>query len=893
MASQTQSSSSVSAFVSALILNLIIFAVFLIVFVVCKDRFKRVYQPRSTVDTVPNRLRADPQPRGAFAWITFILSKPESYIIEKAGVDGYFFLRYMLTFASLGIVGGLFIWPVLFAVNATGGANQKGFDIISYSNNVGRWRSFAHVFCSWLFFGLVIYTIYKELIYYTSFRHALQTTPLYSSLISSKTLFIDNVPDSMLDEDTLHRLFPAAVNVWYTRDTKELQDLVKKRTKLSGKLENSIVKVVGKAIKLRAKAEKKNKPVPEPANEITSYIPEKKLPTYKDSWIPFIGKKKSLFTTGIDEVGDYNKKINEEQLKYPDGFEKTGSVFIEFANHLELQRAYQGVPYSKELKYSRRFTSIGPDDVVWENSGLTAKVRAGKRSIAITILTLTIIFWAIPVAVVGAISNINYLTEKVHFLRFINNMPSVLMGIITALLPTIALAVLMMLLPPFIRKMGKLSGCMTAQSVDFWTQQWYYGFQVVQVFLVATCTSAAASSVSDVIENPSSAMPLLGQKLPAAANFYISYMLLQGLSISSGALAQIVGLILSFFLGRILDSTPRKKWNRYNTLGTPSWGTTYAAFGLFTVIMLVYSIISPIIIAFTTIAYLLIYVAYLYNLNYVLDRNVDNRGRNYPLALFEVFVGLYLAELCLIALFVMPKNWACVVLEAVMLAATVAAHLYCRWKFEPLLDTVPVGAMKEANGGIAGAYPMSDQGLRQIQEEGQNYFVADGSESSKFSEYGEGAKRNSLASDSHTAATDLEKIGTLDNEERPFTQANVTEEQVNKFDARRYASPSFVKGYVNRYFKPRTYLSFNYVRSILPASWQDPVPDQGQTFKDPAASVDEPYLWIARDSQGLSRSFVERCQGKLLISDENAVVEENGKNRYTGPPPDYKPIHKA
>ncbi|KAH3663828.1 hypothetical protein OGAPHI_005231 [Ogataea philodendri] len=890
--SQQQSSSSVSAFVSALILNLIIFGVFVSIFVALKGKYTRVYQPRATVDTVPPKLKADPQPKGAFAWVNYILSKPESYVIEKAGIDGYFFLRYLVTFASIGLVGGLFLWPVLFAVNATGGANQSGFDIISYSNNLGRWRSFAHVFCSWLFFGIVIYTIYKELIYYTSFRHAIQTTPYYSSLLSSRTLFIDNLPEEIQDEATLHRLFPAAVNIWYTRDTKELQKLIKKRGKLSGKLEGSFVKLIGKAIKLRSKAVKKNKPLPEPANEITSYIPQKKLPTYKDTWIPFIGKKKDLLTTGVDEVGDYNEKINKEQLNYPDGYEKTGSVFIEFASHLELQRAYQGVPYAKELKYSRRFTSSAPEDIVWENSGLTAKARSGKRTIAATVLTLTIIFWAIPVAVVGFISNINYLTSKLHFLRFINNMPDVLMGIITALLPTIALAVLMMLLPPFIRKMGKVGGCMTAQSVDHWTQQWFFAFQVVQVFLVATCTSAAASSVTQVMEDPSMAMSLLGQKLPAASNFYISYMLLQGLSISSGALAQIVGLILSFILGRFLDNTPRKKWNRYNTLGTPSWGTSYAAFGLFTVIMLVYSIISPIIIAFTTIAYFLIYIAYLYNLNYVLDHTVDNRGRNYPLALFEVFVGLYVAEFCLIALFVMPKNWACVVLEALMVAVTVAAHLYMRWKFEPLLETVPVGAIKEVSGGQAGAYPMSDQGLRQIREEGENYFVSGSSDSSKYVENDSATKQPFSPSDTHTAATDLEKIATLDNEERPFNQATVAEGQ-NQLDPRKYASASFVKGYVDRYFKPRQYLSFNYVRSILPASWQTPVAKSNDTYKDPAVTLDEPHLWIAKDSQGLSTSFVESCQGKILISDENAVVEENGKNNYTGPPPDYTPTEKA
>ncbi|GMF03794.1 unnamed protein product [Ambrosiozyma monospora] len=222
---------------------------------------------------------------------------------------------------------------------------------------------------------------------------------------------------------------------------------------------------------------KKNKPVPEPSDEIVSYVKEKKLPTYKEKPIPFLYKKKSLLTTGIEEVGEYNQKIKEEQAKYPDGFEKTGTVFIEFATELECQRAYQGVPYAKELRLSRRFTDIPPSDIVWENAGSGFAVRKSKYAIAAAVLTLTIIFWSIPVAFVGFVSNIDHLTEKVHFLRFINNMPSSLMGIITGLLPTVLLAVLMSLLPPFIRKMGKIGGCMSVQATEQWCQQWYFAFQ--------------------------------------------------------------------------------------------------------------------------------------------------------------------------------------------------------------------------------------------------------------------------------------------------------------------------------------------------------------------------------------------------------------------------------
>ena len=62
-----------------------------------------------------------------------------------------------------------------------------------------------------------------------------------------------------------------------------------------------------------------------------------------------------------------------------------------------------------------------------------------------------IIFWAIPVAFVGSISNINYLTNRVHFLKFILNIPPVILGIVTGLLPSIMLAILMALLPIILR----------------------------------------------------------------------------------------------------------------------------------------------------------------------------------------------------------------------------------------------------------------------------------------------------------------------------------------------------------------------------------------------------------------------------------------------------------
>ncbi len=190
----------------------------------------------------------------------------------------------------------------------------------------------------------------------------------------------------------------------------------------------------------------------------------------------------------------------------------------------------------------------------------------------LTICLLTS-FRCIPVAVVGAISNITYLVQVAPFLSFILKCPKVILGVITGLLPSVMLAVLMALLPIYLRLMSKLAGKVTLSSVELRTQSFYFWFQVIQVFLVTTMASAATSAVPQIIKNPSSVTTLLAQDLPTASNFYISYFILQGLTFSAGALLQIVGLILYKLLSKILGSTPRKLYNRWANLSAIGWGT--------------------------------------------------------------------------------------------------------------------------------------------------------------------------------------------------------------------------------------------------------------------------------------------------------------------------------
>lgn len=874
------SSTSASQLLSALIPVLVLFAVYMLIFLVLRKKQQRVYEPRHVVDTVPADLNPGESPKGALAWILNLLKRPQVYILQQTGPDGYFFVRFLFEFAVICFLGCFLTWPILFPVNATNSNGNKQLDMLTIGNVKGKWRYLAHVFVSWLFFGAVIFIIYRELVYYTTFRHALQTTPLYDSLLSSRVLLLTEIPQKALQESELRAYFPTATNIWYGRDYKDLEKSVKERTKLAKKYEGSLNGVLTKATKLRLKCQKKGKAVPEPEDDLNKYLKDgKKRPTHRLKFL--IGKKVDTLDYGVDKLGELNREIKKAQLEHNSN-PQLPSVFLEFPSQLELQKAYQAIPFSKELKKSGRYVGLAPDDVIWENLALTSTKRRIKKIIANTVLTLTIIFWAIPVAVVGAISNIDYITEKLTFLKFINKMPSKLMGIITGLLPVVALAILMSLVPPFIRKMAKVSGCLTVQQVDRYCQQWYFAFQAVHSFLVVTIASAATSVIQTIIDDPSSALSLLANKIPKASNFYLDYLCLYGLVFSSKLLLQMVPLILAQFLGKILDKTPRAKWNRYTTLGMPTFGVLYPGFELIALIALCYAILAPLVLGFLAIAFALIFAAYLYSLIFVMAPNkIDARGRNYPLALFELFTALYLAEATILALFVFGKNWACVALEGVWIAVTAASHIYFKWKFLPLFDAVPISALKYAAGDRTFQYPMYDQGFKEIKSEGKNYWeggnqlgLVESPNDQVFADRGDESNAETRTGSNEKYADDVKASG----------PAVTGQQEIAK------STPQ--GSVVSRFFKPKT-LSFDTVRDGMPPSYFNYIeynPEYIRTaYADPAVTDAEPHIWIAKDKMGLSEIEKNKAlENGVDCSDADAGFNDKGVIEYYGPPPAYE-----
>lgn len=139
---------------------------------------------------------------------------------------------------------------------------------------------------------------------------------------------------------------------------------------------------------------------------------------------------------------------------------------------------------------------------------------------------------------------------------------------------------------------GIQAGIPSLVMVELFTQSAYFAFQVVQVFLITTLTSAASAAFIDIIKDPISAKDLLAQNLPKASNFYLSYILVQCLAVGATGILHLFDLVRHTTFGKMAPS-PRSRFNIWYKLRPPRWGGVYPIFTNMAVIGVLNPIILP------------------------------------------------------------------------------------------------------------------------------------------------------------------------------------------------------------------------------------------------------------------------------------------------------------
>lgn len=346
-----------------------------------------------------------------------------------------------------------------------------------------------------------------------------------------------------------------------------------------------------------------------------------------------------------------------------------------------------------------RLIEIDPQDVVWENMSIPWWQSYIRTAAVGTVIAGMIVLWAIPVAFTSALSQISTLADTVPFLSFLLALPGWLISALQGVLPAAFLAILMVLLPMILRFLSRLQGTQSGMLVELSVQKYYFFFLFVQIFLVVSIT-AAASTILGLLTGTdaiTSIPEILATNVPRASNYFFSYMLLQALSVSAGALVQIGALISWFILAPIFDTTARSKFKRQTQLSEIQWGTFFPVYTNLACIGLIYSVISPLILVFNIITFSLFWFVYRYNTLYVTKFTRDTGGLLFPIAINYTFVGVYVMEVVLIGMFFLVRDeedsFACEgqgIGMIVILILTAIYQILLNQAFSPLFRYLPI-----------------------------------------------------------------------------------------------------------------------------------------------------------------------------------------------------------
>lgn len=354
--------------------------------------------------------------------------------------------------------------------------------------------------------------------------------------------------------------------------------------------------------------------------------------------------------------------------------------------------------------------------------------------------------------------------------------------------------------------------------------------------------------------------------MPKASNFFLTYIILQGLSGTAGGFLQVVPLILYYVKIFLMGSTPRSIYGIKYTLRNVSWGTLFPVTTLLVVITIAYMVISPIINGLACFSFFMFYMLWKYLFLWQLDqpRASDTGGLFFPKALQHVFVGLYIQQICLAALFFLAQNQdkkpSAIpegALMIVLIVFTAFFHVVINNSYGPLLEALPL-SLADKTKGIDGRGDNREEGDRELSDRELSDRELSDRESVKGSDVARIDGSEKLR----------QRKGSADTGDSDDVSANGKGKAKSLDDAERGSQPSDTDSKTPKDIKA--------------------IDEEGgpKEFYHPAGVEPQRIVWLPRDGLGLAEAEAREIeQAGILVSLKDARMDEKGHVDIDGPPP--------
>jgi hypothetical protein len=548
---------------------------------------------------------------------------------------------------------------ILLPIYSSGVATDiEGFNLISIANLENKSDSlWATLILAYVFSFVLYYGIFKEYDQYIRISHNFY---LKKFAVKNHTVLVTDIPKDLREDSKLREHFTSehgegsVKNIVFVRKSKALEESLELREQYFRKWERCI------AIKEETGISPQHRP---------KFID---LLTCKD--------KVDSISWYESEVSRLNEQIVNLQNQVPSNEQvdkETSSAFVTFSSY---SAKIHGLSANALLK---KFSAPDEEEVVWKNCSLNQQERSARSLLAGVFLVLLILFYTIPIAFISSLTTLSNIEKAMPALGdFVRSSP-VLTGIVEGFLPTLAYMIFLAILPGMLRYMSVQEGRISKSSVERGLFQKYFYFQFIHFFLISIFAASVFGVLNEIVNQPSNALSMLAESLPGYSVFFINFIMLSALSKVPLQFLRIGPLVVGSIKKKYLCKTTYEV-EQVETPAEIEIGVEYPMHLLLFIIGLAYSVLTPIILPFMLLYFVVSWMLLQYQLTYVNIPSYESGGALFPRTVSRLLLGALVAQLTIIGYTSLKEATIPAILSAPLPFITAFFFFYIRRRFSTL-----------------------------------------------------------------------------------------------------------------------------------------------------------------------------------------------------------------
>ncbi|KAJ4711507.1 CSC1-like protein [Melia azedarach] len=351
-------------------------------------------------------------------------------------------------------------------------------------------------------------------------------------------------------------------------------------------------------------------------------------------------------------------------------------AFVTFKSRWGAALAAQSQQHSHPLQWITE-RAPEPRDVYWRNLTTPYQILPFYKIGVVFAASLLTIFFTAPVTAVQGIARFEKLKKWFPPAMAIQLIPG-LSSVVTGYLPSVILNAFIYIVPFAMLGIATIGGSISKSKVEIKACNMVFYFLVGNVFFLSLISGSLLDEIGESFTHPKDIPSHLARAVSAQADFFMTYILSDGLSGFSLEALQAGMLLLDFIKSHTCG---RAKENPY--LYSLPYFRVIPSVSLSILIGTVYAVVAPLLLPFLVGYFYLGYVVYINQIQDVYETTYETCGQYWPYVHHYIFVGLILMQITMIGLFGLKSKPAASIATIPLLLLTITFNEYCKIRFLP------------------------------------------------------------------------------------------------------------------------------------------------------------------------------------------------------------------